>query len=333
MTPAPGSPDATTVAIDIGGTWTRTRRTSPRRGAPQTERTRTPRLTDTADPAKGVCDLIEGIVRSGDGAPVSRAAISLGAAIDHSNGQVLGSGPLFGGWTEAFNLEDLLSDRLPDIEIRVWNDVSALAVEIAAMPAFAQLRRIAVVTVSSGIAERVIDPSTGAIATGAWHGLQGEIGHLPTSFSFSGEALHRPCACGAMDHVSSFSSGFALEHLTAELMDPATPGIAGFAKAVRNGEPKALSLLDATLAPLAQVLLCQLAVDPDIDRIVLTGGVVVALGDTYVDRLAGAMEDCGLYGVTSRFPDAIRRILVAVPEDDARCALGALTLSGWREPA
>lgn len=326
---APGQ-DETTLAVDIGATWTRTALFCSDGTVRDRQRRRTPAFGADADPPDAVCELITGLFDAHSaGHTVSRVAISLGAAIDHRTREVLASGPLWGSWSESFNLEERLAAHLPDVDWRVWNDVTALAAHLATTPEFRAMERIAAVTISSGIAERVINPRSHTVDYGVHHGLQGEIGHLPASCTVQDTPLHRACACGGRDHVSSFSSGIALEELSREFLPGCADGVIGFARAAREGDDTALALLDATLDPLVRVLLCQLTVDPALDRIVLTGGVVDLFGDLYLRRLLTLMEDHGLYGVTSRMPNALHRYVTAVRSDDHPCLRGAVTLSGW----
>ncbi len=73
-------------------------------------------------------------------------------------------------------------------------------------------------------------------------------------------------------------------------------------------------------APLAEVLLVQACLNPEVEYTVLTGGVVDGLGDPYLDSLRGNLGRLGLYGISDRDPDYFApRILRG--RSDGLCAL------------
>lgn len=264
--------------------------------------------------------------------PVDTCAVSLGAAMNHSTGEVFGAAPLFGpartSWWPAVEL----AARRPDVRWTVVNDVSALAYALLADDSLGRSGSAAAVTISTGIAYRTIELATGRIPVDRTYGLQGEIGHLPAELLWDGRALTLPCDCGAADHVSSYSSGRGIEqllhHLPAETWGgtEATPGtgaVPAFSGAVATGHPGALRVLDAVTEPLARVLLTQACLNPEVERTVLTGGVVDSLGDAYLESLLGHLNRLGLYGMSDRDPQYLAGRIVRGRSDGLNALRGA----------
>ncbi|MGH7583317.1 MAG: ROK family protein [Gemmatimonadales bacterium] len=247
-------------------------------------------------------------------------AICLGAAINENSGVAVGSAPMWGPRAPDFDLAAELHIHAAEYEWIVVNDVTALALCHASALPHARVHRLAALTISTGIALRTLDLATGSVPCDTVHGLQGEIGHLPAGFELDGVALHLPCDCGEMDHVSSFCSGPGMERTLAMLADQreghglsAVPKhVDDLAKGISEGCGKARRTLDAITKPLAQVLLNHATLDPQVELTFLSGGVVQAFGNAYRESLLDNMSDMGLYQVTNRDPDYFkRRISVA----------------------
>ncbi|MFE0332604.1 ROK family protein [Streptomyces sp. NPDC058955] len=266
--------------------------------------------------------------------------VSLGAAMNGRTGEVRGSAPLFGSATTSWWPAAELAARRPGVRWSVVNDVSALAYALLTDPAVPAHGRAAALTVSTGIAYRTIEPATGRIPLDARHGLQGEIGHLPSRLEWEGAPLSARCDCGAPDHVAAYSSGSGIVGLLRRLPTaawggpvgdgPAEPGAGdarltrAFGARVAEGHPGALRLLDAVTRPLAEVLTTQAALDPEVTPTVLTGGVVDGLGDAYLHSLLRNLARTGLYGITDRDPDHFAGRIVRGRPD----GLGALRGAG-----
>jgi 3-dehydroquinate synthetase/predicted NBD/HSP70 family sugar kinase len=244
-------------------------------------------------------------------------AVCLGAAINEKSGVAVGSAPMWGPGAPDFDLAAELHKQAPQYEWIVVNDVTALALFHASSLPRARVHRLAALTISTGIALRTLDLATGAVPCDAVHGLQGEIGHLPASFEFEGVAVHLPCDCGELDHVSSFCSGPGMERTLAVLakqhdLRGVPAGVDELAQGIREGREEARRTLDAITRPLAQILLNHATLDPQVELTFLSGGVVQAFGDAYRESLLGNMSEMGLYQVTNRDPDYFkRRISVA----------------------
>jgi glucokinase len=325
--------------FDLGGTWFRSAVWAEgglRHGQ------KLPAISRERQPGASLEELQAGLVgyvvrtarEASKRAGISDVGISLGAAIDANTGLVVGSAPLWGpterlGW----DIRSALREAAPEHSWTVLNDVSATAVGLASMPQHCAVRRLAVLTVSSGIALRTIEPGTGCITPSAHSGLQGEVGHLPASFTYGGRAVSRLCACGARDHLSAFSSGQGIAGILRELRDAGASWLAGtapattqFASAISAGDTQATELLGAITRPLAHTLLAALSIDGAIDRVVVTGGVVAGLGPAVLSSLLDNMAAIGLYGSDCRAASDFAR-LVHPETDGSTLALRGAALS------
>jgi len=251
-------------------------------------------------------------------AGVRSVAVSIGAAVNHVTGRVVGSAPLWGSELCDFDLEGCLRRACPHLRWTVLNDVTALATDLLTESTAGDF--VAAVTVSSGIAYRAIDLRTGAIPVDPDNGLQGEIGHLPAEAFWRGRRLDARCDCGALRHVASFSSGPGIHRLlcddpelaalTSDWADTAAPEtdlLDAFCRRVHAGDPVAQQVLDTATRPLAQVLLYQATLNPQVAQTVLSGGVVAAFGSAYLDSVLRNLELLGLYAVSGQDADYFRR--------------------------
>jgi len=251
---------------------------------------------------------------------VRTAGVSIGAAVNHTTGRVIGSAPLWGSALCDFDLVSQLQRACPGIRWTVLNDVTALATSLVKQVGTTSSDFAAAVTVSSGIAYRTIDLRTGAIPVDPGNGLQGEIGHLPAEAFWHGRRLDARCDCGAERHVAGFSSGpgiFRLIRDDPELADLASLWqgtsleegpeaemrlLEAFAERVRAADEIAESLLDTVTGPLAQVILYQATLNPQVTATVLDGGVVDGFGPAYLRSVLRNLQRFGLYAVSGQDP-------------------------------
>ena len=191
------------------------------------------------------------------------------------------------------------------------------------------------VTISTGIAARTIDRVTRRIPFDAG-GLQGEIGHLPAVAAFAGEPVTLDCDCGAPGHLSAYASGRGIAKMAQVLRqrqpaewDKSLPGRRmaegesleeAFKAGVCAQDRMAMRLLDAVTAPVADVLRTALCLDPDLDRIILTGGVAVSLGEHYRASVVSHLNRQGLY-LTGKLHAHWAEDRIVVYEAD--CLIGA----------
>ena len=326
------------TVLDVGGTHVRSARWSPESGLGEVRRVPSPSFSRHADAT--VEELQAMLVREMAGVVPAGgvAGVSFGAALDHRTGTVYASAPLWGAHVAPFDLSAALSAARPDVRWHVVNDVTAALLHLASDPGTAGLRKIMLVTVSTGIACRTIDRRTGGIPVdGA--GLQGEIGHLPASVTLDGIPVELRCDCGVARHVAAFSSGPGLARLGGVLRrrrprDWARSALAGagpfestLAAALDAGDALAGELLGAATGPLADVVRTALCLDPEIDLIAFTGGVAVGLGAHYRAALLAHLDRDGLYLTSARDPGWVRdRIAVW----EANGLIGAALATGAR---
>ncbi|MFI1417027.1 ROK family protein [Streptomyces sp. NPDC020731] len=337
--PAARADERPVAVFDLGGTWFRAGvltgdgTVTGLRRAPATGSRTGPGTA--ADLQRRIVDWLVRTadeIRDARPEPVDTCAVSLGAAMNHRTGEVFGAAPLFGPVRTSWRPADELAARRPDVRWTVINDVSALAYALLADDSLGRRGSAAAVTVSTGIAYRTVDLATGRVPVDRTYGLQGEIGHLPAQLAWEGRALTLPCDCGADDHVSSYSSGRGIEQLLHRLPADAWGGtevaertgvLAAFSGAVASGHPGALRVLDAVTEPLARVLLTQACLNPEVERTVLTGGVVDSLGDAYLASLLGHLDRLGLYGMSDRDPAYFAGRIVRGRSDGLNALRGA----------
>ena len=341
--------DSSTIAVfDLGGTWFRWGRYSPARGLLHSEREPAinyllnPDLSST-ELQRALADFILTRTRQMQvpGRSELRAAsVSVGAPVNANSRTVLGSGPLWGPTAGPFPLEEILSREMPGLQWHVVNDVTALLAPYTEGPT--SHRKTLLITVSSGVAGRLYDHQSGRIPYDGIFGVQGEIGHLTLTFELGGQVVNRRCECGGWNHLNAFSSGRGiaqtlktLPSLTAPFgtlfADPPecwcqvddTYRLNAFKGKLEEGNDLATSLLDAMVTPLSRILATALSLDPEIDRIVMTGGVVHGLDKHYRDALQRTFVRDGLYQISERDPYYLARRLVWEGPDDFNGLRGA----------
>ncbi|MFJ1646927.1 ROK family protein [Streptomyces sp. NPDC088258] len=334
------------LTFDIGGTWWRVGLLTEEGEVRLLSRV--PAVSRHGNPDRPTADLqtelVDFLVRSAREAlrehALDRVGVSMGAALNGHTGRIWASAPLWGSEIAPFDLLTPLRAELPALTWKVINDVSALAVALRAQ-APPDRTKAAAVTVSTGIAYRTIDLRTGHIPLDPVYGLQGEIGHLPVEFAMDGRPVVARCDCGVPGHLAAYSSGRGIEALlttldqAAWLRSPARSGdrpIVVLARAVRDGDPRAVRLLDAFTLPLARILLTQTTLDPEVDLTVLSGGVVELLGDEYRASVLRNLGAGGVYGVTDRDPGYFERRMVLGSRDGLDALRGAGLHAGSSPP-
>ncbi|MFJ7243176.1 ROK family protein [Kitasatospora sp. NPDC098652] len=358
--PPDGLPAADITVFDVGGTHIR-RAVWQRRGG-LGARTTHPSPNFKRFPSATVAELQDMMVRQlcagVPHTPAPVAGISFGAALDHRSGLVYASAPLWGAHSEPYDLRAALTARRPDVRWHIVNDVTAALLHAAAAAGRSNHRKVLLATISSGIACRVLDQRQRRIPVDD-SGLQGEIGHLPVHAELLGHTVELACDCGRPGHLAAYASGPGIARLADTLArrEPArwaasrlgrlTADGTAFETALRQAldeqDPQdvreegqggqdtlAADLLDAATAPVAAVLRTALCLDPELDEVVLTGGVVHGLGHHYRRALLGHLTREGLYLTSDRTPDWLhRRITVTAPgEADSLAGAGIAAAAG-----
>lgn len=333
------------AVFDLGGTWFRWGYYLPAHGL--SKYWRVPAISYLSQPHSSAAELQEAMVEfitarmqelcAAHPRQVKRVSVSVGAPVNARNGIVLGSGPLWGPAAGPFPLQERLQRALPPFSWYVFNDITALLAPY--MRTDSVYAKTMLITVSSGIGSRLFDHRRGSIPFDGEHGVQGEIGHLVCTFELSGRRLDRYCECGGRNHINAFASGrgiaatlksiAALEagcaRISPDAWLEADDGYRckAWQAALAEGNESAETLLDAFVQPLARILAAALTLDPQIERIVMTGGVVHGLGKCYRDALQRVFRHEELYQITARDPDYLNRRLYWEEPDDFSGLRGA----------
>ena len=261
---------------------------------------------------------------------------SIGAALDPRSGVIHDSGPIWGPNCRPFDLSAAVMSASPATDWSIANDVTAALVRHVFDQGRAGLRKTMLITIGSGIASRVFDYRTNEINVDDVCGLQGEIGHIPVEFTFRGIEYALRCDCGGENHLNAFTSGRGISDVIAAVSENepeliassyvSTSAVGGpnevdlrrFAAAIETRDPSAIEILDATIYPLAKILVTLFTHDPLIDSVLLVGGVVRALGDTYRERLLTQLSRIGIYQISRFNPEFFeQRIMVGIVDDNS----------------
>lgn len=339
----------TTIAVfDLGGTWFRWGRYTPSRGLLESQRTAAISYlshpdSSAADLQRALSDFVIRRTREmqADSPLALRAAgVSVGAPVNAYDSTVLGSGPLWGPTAGPFCLEALLNKAIPKILWHVVNDVTALLAPYMDGPG--PLKKTLLVTISTGVGSRLYDHSAGRIPYDTTYGIQGEIGHLALTFELDGKVINRRCECGAWNHLNAFASGRGIAQILRSLatlsprfgtLFPESPELWDLANdefrlnafkiRLEEGNSEAAELLDALVTPVSRTLAAALSLDPEIDRVVITGGVAQGLGRHYRDALQRTFLRDGLYQISNHDPYYLARRLHWEDADDSGGLRGA----------
>jgi 2-epi-5-epi-valiolone 7-kinase len=335
--------------FDLGGTWFRWGRYHPIQGL--LEWRRVPAINYLNHPDSDAASLQEALVdfiieraeeiRADRRAELKTFSISLDAPVNAHDMTVLGSGPLWGPTAGPLKLGARLSKVLPDLSWHIVNDITALLAPYMESSRDSY-RKTMLITVSSGIGSRLYDHAAERIPYDSKFGVQGEIGHLIAGFEVDGIPIRRQCECGGWNHMNAFASGRGIAQTLEQLpalspryselfaQSPDAWQAAGdnfrlraFQAKLDLGNAVALSLLDAFVTPLSRTLAAALSLDPDIDRIVITGGVVNGLGAHYRDALLRTFARDGLYQITHYDQQYLTRRLHWAKADDFAGLRGA----------
>ena len=340
--------NAPVAVFDLGGTWFRWGLYRPSSGLADCQRTAAinylsrPELSARELQTAMVDFVVRRVTEFLDRTPseLGTISISLGAPVNAHDMTVLGSGPLWGSTAQPFQLRAWLQDALPKLNWHVVNDVTALL--SAYMDDCGSYRKTMLVTVSSGIGSRLYDHRTRRIPYDGVHGIQGEIGHLVCAFELDGKLIHRPCECGGWDHMNAFASGRGIAWILNSLPSLSNNygamicdsldswrqaddqyRLAAFKTELERGNASAVDLLDRFVSPLSRTVATALSLDPEIDRIVVTGGVTHGLGEHYREALQRTFLSDGLYQITPRDPQYLDRRLQWENADDFAGLRGA----------
>jgi 3-dehydroquinate synthetase/predicted NBD/HSP70 family sugar kinase len=270
-------------------------------------------------------------------------AISMGAALNAHTGTILGSGPILGEDNTPFDLELAIRQRLPDASITIVNDVTASLIAHSSLRSFRHARRLALITVSTGIAARTLHCSVPHVPVDPILGTQGEIGHHRVAFSLAGRRLSLKCDCGGVDHLNAYASGngikcvlararevipqeFRTSHLNRSDLTP-HGSMNALAEGVAAGDPLCKELLMAVTAPVAEAIKWHFMLDPEIDKLILTGGVCFLLQEHYRSAILENLCSLEFYPLISDTRSFWADRVVLGPRSDDAGLIGAAYLA------
>ena len=341
------------IAFDLGGTWFRSALLN--REGRLTGAQRIPSINCRSMPGKWAGDIVDEIaayvVRTAQSYWHSALlagrrpaiAISMGAALNAHTGTILGSGPILGEDSTPFDLEQAIRRHLDGVSITIINDVTASLIAHSRLHSLRHARRLALITVSTGIAARILNCSVPHVPVDPALGTQGEIGHHPIAFSVDGHSLSLKCECGGADHVNAFASGqgikrvldrarviFPQEFQTSHLNN----GNAGsevslnvLAEGLASGDSLSRKLLNAITAPIAEAIKWHFMLDPEIDKLILTGGVCFLLREFYLSSVLENLMASRFYPVTSEAESFWAERVILGPISDDAGLIGAAYLA------
>jgi glucokinase len=239
-------------------------------------------------------------------------------------GVICAAPPLWGRTERSFNLANRLRRSL-GLSCVIVNDMTAVTTWYGHLPALQRHRRICVITVSSGIGNKVIDTKTGELLMDA-RGFSGEIGHA----TIPSVPSRLRCDCGARGHLSAIASGRGACRFAKYLADiksslfrqslvrqwagqPGKITTTHLASGAKRGDRFALAVLDQVTLPISHAL-CILLGGVGIEKVIFVGGFALGVGQPYLKALQANLVRLGLFG---RSPSDIRRLVCLGSRDDA----------------
>lgn len=281
---------ADVVGVDLGGTKILARMIDPETG-------RAVGREKKATPSSGPLDVLEAIVSTVtalDGFK-SAAAVGIGVpgfVIDRSTVVRCAN---INGWDEPIDVGAVLSSELSK-PVVVGNDVDCGALAEHRLGAGAGVDSMLALFVGTGVGGGlVLDDS---LVNGS-RGMVGEIGHVTVVSD------GRECGCGERGHLEAYAGRAGMERRARELAGAGRNNLlvdyAGsspiksrhLARALDEGDEVAHELLDEAIAALALVI-GNTATLLDLQRVVLGGGVVDKLGQSFVDQIVQSSAFGGL---------------------------------------
>jgi glucokinase len=293
--PAPSATGPSYVGVDLGGTKILARFVDPVTGRSRGRQ----KAPTPGDGPKAVLDAVVDVVQALD--PNHEApAVGIGVPGFVVDGRVVVRCANIAGWDRPIDVADVLSSALGR-PVVVGNDVNCGAMAefrlgadaVGGGPHSADLLAVFVGTgVGGGL---ILD---GSLVTGG-RGMVGEIGHVTV---VSGGAQ---CGCGGLGHLEAYAGRAGLERRARELAAGGRHNrlveLAGAGtiksrhihRALDEGDESTAELLVDAVDALALVI-GNTATLLDLRHVVLGGGVVDKLGQSFVDQIVASPRFGGL---------------------------------------
>ncbi|MEU1747379.1 ROK family protein [Micromonospora arida] len=280
MSEAPKPPvvDVAVAALDIGGTKTaaaivtRDGEVVDQITVPTPGRAGATAIIDTA------ADLVGRLGARATGTRIRALGVGSAGVIDHRTGRVLSATDALAGWAGT-DLSGRLRALL-DLPVSAINDVHAHALGEARHGVAVGHQTMLFIAVGTGIgASFVVD---GTVLTGA-HSVAGHAGHQPSPY-----AGQLPCTCGGRGHLEAIASGPALTEEYVRRTGQPVGDLRTVAARAADGDATAREVVllgGAAVGSAVGGLVNML--DP---AVVVIGGGVAGLGDTWWQALRGAVR-------------------------------------------
>ncbi|HEY7095832.1 MAG TPA: ROK family protein [Terriglobales bacterium] len=289
-----------------------------------------------------IADYIAGTAQSFSIRQPPAIAISMGAAMNAHTGVILGSGPILGDNSACFDLKRAIKERLPGAQVAIVNDVTASLIAHSLLPDMRHARRLSLITVSTGIASRTLNCSVPHVPVDAELGVQGEIGHHPINFLIDGQPLSLKCDCGGTNHLSAFASGEGIKNVLKQLPDVFPSKFAAsvlskgedpdvsldrLADGLAKGDSLSKTVLRAITQPIAEAAKWHFMLDPELDKLILTGGVCFFLRDAYLESVIENLCELGYYPLESETDSFWADRVILGPISDDAGLIGAASVA------
>ncbi|MDT0343314.1 ROK family protein [Streptomyces litchfieldiae] len=292
------------IALDVGGTVLKAALTGRDNKALYQARRPTPGAGDPAAVVAGILDFADELRGAGldrFGRPPAAAGVAVPGIVDERAGVAVYSANL--GWRDV-PLRRMVSERLDGVPVALGHDVRAGGLAEGRLGAAAGEARFLFVALGTGISGAI--GIEGRVEPGA-RGGAGDLGHV----------VIRPggarCGCGQRGCLETVASAAAVGRAWAAASG--TPGAtaADAARAVADGDPRAVSLWREAVDGLADGLLTAITLlDP---ATVIVGGGLAEAGETLLAPLHAALAAKATY---QRLPTIVPAAL-----GDAAGCLGA----------
>lgn len=274
-----------------------------------------------------ICETVGNYIRAN---PIlNTVGISFPAPIT-SSGTAVQAPTIWGESGKNLPLTQILKKRLPKVNLVIANDITAAAERYANLPKYQKYEYITVITISSGIGNKIYDQKKRAVLLDK-NGRGGEMGHIRVDFSPSAPV----CDCGGIGHLGALSSGRAIERtaireakknpksfknsfLSKYVKQPTDITNEILVKTIKRLDPFSLEILDQATFPLA-VAISNITGNLGADKFILVGGFALACGNVYLASLKRNFKKVDFFGYSKQ---AISSLASLGINDGSDCMIG-----------
>jgi glucokinase len=267
------------IALDVGGTGMKAALVAPDGTLLHEARRPTGRERGPDAVVASILDFAADLRDHGlreHGEAAAAAGVAVPGIVDAENGIAAYAANL--GWKDV-PLRALLSERLDGVPVALGHDVRTGGLAEGRIGAGNGADRFLFLPLGTGIAGAIgID---GRIEAGA-HGYAGEIGHIVV------RPGGRACGCGQHGCLEAYASAGAVSRSWAAAGGDPQADAAACARAVEQGDERAIAVWREAIDALADGLVTGLTLlDP---RVLIIGGGLAEAGDTLFGPLRAAVE-------------------------------------------